>query len=148
MGSSTSRFVPRQHHLPSISELNPFATPRIGTPSRALLSEILLIAFNLAHETTTLSALRVVSRQFNHLLLFIVYRNVTLNPRVFACFQRSDPERSEVQLNIVKDICRHTRLVTIDTVLHWPSVLQLLHVLEDLRELTYIKLSDIADSVF
>lgn len=82
MGSSTSRLKTRRHQLPSIVTANPSATLSIGLPLDALPLELLLIVFNLAHETAILSALRVVSRQSNRLLVSIIYHKVTLIARV------------------------------------------------------------------
>lgn len=81
MGSSTSRLKTRRDQSPSIVTANPSAILSIGLPLHALPSE-LIIVFNLAHETTTLSALRVVSRQFTRLLVSIIYHKVTLIARV------------------------------------------------------------------
>lgn len=100
---------------------------------------------NLAQEAAALSVLRLVSRQFNQLVLPIIYHQVTLTARVVACFRTSTYQLSPTELQVVKDTCKHTRHITVDKELHWPSVLQLLHSLDELRGLRYVSMSKIRD---
>ena len=90
-------------------------------------------------ERAVLSKLRVVSRQFDDLLVPLIYRQLSLSDHVVGCFQQDATERSTVQLQIANDIRTHTRHVLIDKELHWPSVLQLLYSLDNLQDLTYVK---------
>lgn len=135
MGSSVSRPKLRRHPSPSYAASKSCDTPIIRPPLPVLPPEVLLIIFNLAHETTPLSSLRVVSRQFDNLLVPIIYRQVILNPKIVACFQAQ--MNSPIQLQIAKDIRTYTEHVSIVEELHWPSVLQLLYTMENLQELWY-----------
>ena len=142
MGSPLSRLRRMPQSLPPVRTTNPSIPPAIRPPLPALPPEVLLITFNSAHETAALSVLRIVSRQFDLLIVPIIYRQVTLTAKVVACVQQSTPERSATQLHIAKSICKYTRHVSINKELHWPSVLRLLYSLEKLLDLRYVKLSD------
>ena len=131
MGSSVSRIHSRRHPLPSIETTNSTTNSRVLLP--VLPPEVLLIILNLAHQTTIPSDWHVVSKQFNDLITPIFHHHVTLNARIVACFHQSTPDRSAIQLRIANYVCKHTRHVSIDRKLHWPSVLELLHLLENLR---------------
>ena len=142
MGSSVSRIQSHQHPLPSREITDSTTTSWLLLP--VLPPEVLLIILNLAHETMILSDWRLVSKQFNDLIVPIIYRHVTLNARVVACFQQSTPDRSAVQLRIANYVCNHTKHISIDRALHWPSVLELLYSLDNFRELrcvTFTKVS-------
>lgn len=145
MGSPVSRPKFRRHTLPSIAATDPSVLSTLRPPLPALPAELLLIIFNLAHETAALSVLRVVSRQFNQLVVPIIYHHVTLTAGIVACFQTSTSERSRPQLQVAQDICKHTRHISIDKELHWPSVLKLLYSLDELQELRYVMFSNIRD---
>ena len=136
MDSPISRIKFRRLPLPSIETRDSISNSLLLLP--VLPPEILLIVLNIAHQMMTLSDWRVVSKQFNDLIVSIVYHDVTLNARVAACFQQSMSERSDVQLRVAKHVCKHTRHVLIDRELHWPTVLELLYLLDNLQELRYV----------
>ena len=132
MGSCTSKPGILQNAVPSPAPTQP------STRSRQLPADVVLMILKLAQGTVLLSDLRVVSRMFDDLIVPIIYSDVTLNPRILACFQESTSQRSAAQGQVVKDICTHTRHVLITKELRWPLVLQLLYSLENLRELRYV----------
>ena len=141
MGSSVSRIHSRPYPLPLTGTSDSTTNPRFLLP--VLPPEVLLIILNLAHQTTTLSDWRVVSKQFNDLIAPIFYHHVTLNARIVSCFHQTTPDRSAIQLRIANYVCKHTRHVSIDRKLHWPSVLKLLHLLENLQQLRYVTFTEI-----
>lgn len=145
MGSPVSRPRFRRHTLPSIAATDPPVLSTLRPPLPALPAELLLMIFNLAHETAALSVLRVVSRQFNQLVVPIIYHHVTLTTRVVACLQTSTSERLPPQVQVAKDICKYTRHISLDKELHWPSVLKLLYSLDELQELRYVRFLNIWD---
>lgn len=145
MGSLVSRPKFQRQSLASVAATDPSLPSTLRRPLPALPAELLLIVFELAHETAALSVLRAVSRQFNQLVVPIIYHQVTLTDRVIACFQITTPERSPSQLQVAKDICKHTRHISIDKELHWPSVLKLLYSLDKLQELRYVRFFNTRD---
>ena len=105
--------------------------------------EILAIILNSAHLIITLSDLGVISKQLNDLIVLIVYHHVTVNTRVGACFQQTTPDGSAVQLGIVNYVYKQTRRVSIDRKLHWPSVVDLIYILNIFRELRYVTFTEV-----
>ncbi len=138
MGSSISKHKVRRPSSPSLATTIHAAIPIVPQALPALPSDVLIIIFSMIGETAVPSKLRVVSMQFDDLLVPLIYRQFSLNNHVVGCFQQDATERSAVQLQIAKDIRTHTRHVLIDRELHWPSVLQLLYSLKNLQDLTYV----------
>lgn len=80
------------------------------------------------------SRLRLVSKQFDALVVPIMYRHLVLTKRVLTCFGKDVNDRARLQ--VAQDVRHHTKCVGIDNhQLRWPLVGELLRSLEDLRYL-------------
>ena len=90
-----------------------------------------------AHKNTPLRGLRVVSTRFNTTIKALVYLQVRLTDRIVSCFEsyENNPAENQVgkdhaKIQVGKDVCEHTKHVSVDRELDWPVVKRLLYSLK------------------
>lgn len=102
-----------------------------------LPSDILIMVLEDPHHlsSTSFSMLRLVSRQFDALIVPILYRSVRLTSRVVRTF--ANPETlTPDQLQVGRDVREHTRTISIDEILDWSLVTKMLETMNLLKSLT------------
>lgn len=109
-----------------------------GTPE--LPAEVILSILEELHEIQDISTMRIVSKQFDALIVPISYRRVHLTKRIlapFACEQELDDDASNVQLQVARDVKNHARHLTIKRNLDWSLVAKLIKLLRNLLSFTW-----------
>ena len=117
--------------------LTPF-TLMPSTPG--LPAEVILSILKELHEIQDIPTLRIVSKQFDALVVPLVYRHVHLTKGIlapFACEQELDDDASTVQLQVARDVRNHARHLTIKRNLDWRLVAKLIKLLRNLRSFTW-----------
>ena len=106
--------------------------------------DVLMLIFEEVYSTAPASVrdLRLVSRQFNILINPIVYRQLKLNKAFSKIFEVDSesidpPEVVDARRRVKSAICTFTRQVTIDKVLDWSLVVNLLLSLVTFRHLNW-----------
>lgn len=113
-----------------------------GTPE--LPADVILTILEELHEIQNISNLRVVSKQFDALIVPLTYRHVHLTERILAPFADElelDDDVSNVQfqvaLQVIRDVSNHARHLTINCNLDWSFVAKLIKSLRNLRSFTW-----------
>ncbi|MCJ1458230.1 hypothetical protein MMC28_008601 [Mycoblastus sanguinarius] len=109
---------------------------------RQLPSDILIMIFEELRDSPSLPGIRLVSSQFNQLIIPITYRHIVLTNRILAVYplgsKLCDEHISAAQAT--KNIELYTRHITINRPLKWLLLMKLLESLENLRYVTYVSL--------
>lgn len=109
-----------------------------GTPE--LPAEVISSILEELHEIQDISSPRIVSKQFDALIVPLSYRHVHLTKRIlapFACEQELNDDASTVQLQVARDVRNHARHLTIKRNLDWSLVAKLIKLLRNLRSFTW-----------
>ena len=114
----------------------------LGTPE--LPAVVILSILGELHEIQDIPNLRIVSKQFDTLIVPLSYRHVYLTERILAPFaneQELNDDASTVQpqaaLQVARDVKNHARHLTIKRNLDWSSVARLIESLRNLRSFTW-----------
>lgn len=109
---------------------------------RGCPADVLLLMFEEVYVTApaTLRALRLASRQFNVLVIPLVYRHLKLNDALVKCFEVDDEpsvptEDVDARRRVKSAICAFTRQITINKALKWASVVNLVLSLDKFHHL-------------
>ncbi|KAL9073594.1 MAG: hypothetical protein Q9161_002834 [Pseudevernia consocians] len=116
-----------------------------STPSNLFLAtqilpaDITLIVLEELHKIQRISDLRVVSKQFDALIVPLSYRHKHLTDRILApfAFKQELHDPSVVQLQVAHDVRLHTRHLTVNRKLDWSLVAKLIRSLRNLRSFTW-----------
>ena len=113
-------------------------------PHEGCPGDILLLIFEDLYRTApaSLRVVRLASRQFNILVIPIVYRHVKLNIELLNCFEvdhksNDPPEVVEARMRVRHAICNFTRQITIDKPVDWLLTVTLLQSLHKFHRLNW-----------
>jgi hypothetical protein len=129
-----SQWGPRGHYPATIFDPEPNYLGQRFISIAKLPPEILLMIFKRVLNRKFLPVLRLVSRQFDALVLPEMYSQVTLTWHVAEQFGNPVDSWTAAQ----RKICHHIRHVTIDRNLPWPCVRMMLGSLERLETLRQV----------
>ena len=112
--------------------------PKVISSTPELPADVILTILEEIHKKQGISHLRVVSKQFDSLIIPLSYRHVHLTERIVAPFaleqELHDP--LVVQLQVARDVKHHTRHLTVKRNLDWSLVAKLIQSLVNLRSFT------------
>ena len=115
--------------------------PKVIPSIPELPADVLLTILEELHKRQGLSHLRVVSKQFDALIVPLSYRHVHLTERIVAPFAlkqgRYDPLVAGHQ--VARDVKNHARHLTVKRGLDWSLVAKLIQSLVNLRSFTYVQ---------
>lgn len=120
---------------------NSLASASLLPRTPLLPAEVTAIILDELHETQYLPDLRVVSKQFDALIVPLVYRHVCLTDRIVEPFE-SEQELyapSIVQLQVARHVRQHARHLTVDQRLDWSLVANLIRSMANLKSVTYVR---------
>ena len=127
----------------------PLMTPNVIPSTPELPADVILTILEELHKRQSISHLRVVSKQFDALIVPLSYRHVHLTDRIVApfAFKQELYDPSIVQLQVARDVKNHARHLTVKRSLDWSLVAKLIQSLAQLHSFTYVKsLSPIFES--
>ena len=117
--------------------------PKVIPSAPELPADVILTIVEELHKRQGISHLRVVSKQFDALIVPLSYRHVHLTERIVApfAFKQELYDPLVVQLQVARDVKNHARHLTVKRNLDWSSVAKLIRSLVNLRSFTYVKSS-------
>ena len=110
--------------------------------SAMLSPELLVMILKAFHKSSpeSLPELRLVTKQFDSIIVPITYNHITPTPKLIQCV--SNNRESSVHLvaewRVTQDICRYTRHIAIKELLDWEVVDILLRRLRELKTFTSV----------
>ena len=117
--------------------------PKVIPSTPGLPPDVILTILEELHKRQGISHLRVVSKQFDALIVPLSYRHVHLTERIVApfAFKQELYDPLVVQLQVARDVKNHARHLTVKRNLDWSLVAKLIQSLVNLHSFTYVKSS-------
>lgn len=115
---------------------SPLTTSNLRLRTPELPADVILTILEELHDLQDISNLRLVSKQFDALVVPLCYRHVHLTDRVVGAFSPKQELRDATQLQVARDVRNHARHLTIKRALDCASVVILVESLASLRSLT------------
>ena len=117
---------------------SPLTTSNVALRTPELPADVIVTVLEELQDLQNICNLRVVSKQFDALIVRLCYRHVHLTDRIVEGFapKQGECDASITQLQVARDVKHHARHITINRALDWALVAKVIESLVYLRSFT------------
>ena len=117
---------------------SPSTTSNVILRATELPADVILTILEELQDLQDISNLRLVSKQFDALIVRLSYRHVHLTDRIVKAFspKQEECDPSITKLQVALDVRNHARHITINRALDWALVAKVIESLVCLRSFT------------